>query len=154
VITLGGYHPAFKPPSHFPTVPRLAFNWAVSDDVSVQGDCYFALTTSCVMAGGGLQILFHDGDLQAWFTANADFLVSWRPFFYLADIDVSIGVSYKLDLLFCTKTITVSVSASINLWGLPPAAWRMSTSLLSAFPYRSAPTARDRIRTRSLGRTL
>jgi hypothetical protein len=119
VITLGGYHPAFKPPDYFPVVPRLGFNWAVSDVVSVSGDAYFALTTSCVMAGGGLEVLFHDGDLRAWFTAHADILISWHPFFFIADIDVEIGVSYRLNLLFCHKTISISIGASVNMWGPP-----------------------------------
>jgi hypothetical protein len=119
VVTLGGYHPAFKPPSYFPTVPRLGFNWSVSDTVSVSGDAYFALTTSCLMAGGGLDVQFHDGDLRAWFTAHADVLVSWRPFFFLAEIDISIGASYTIDLLFCTKTISVSLGANLEMWGPP-----------------------------------
>ncbi|MGZ8285817.1 MAG: DUF6603 domain-containing protein [Allosphingosinicella sp.] len=119
VLTLGGYHPAFQPPSYFPQVPRLGFNWAVSDDVTIKGDAYFALTTSSIMAGGGLEILFHDGDLGAWFTAHADVLISWHPFFFIADIDVSIGVSYRVNLLFCSKTISVSVGASVHMWGPP-----------------------------------
>jgi hypothetical protein len=119
VITLGGYHPAFQIPSYFPQVPRLGFNWAVSDVVSIKGNAYFALTSSCIMAGGGLEVLFHDGDLRAWFTAQADFLLSWHPFFYTAEIAVSIGVSYRLNLLFCHKTITASLGADLNLWGPP-----------------------------------
>jgi hypothetical protein len=119
VITLGGYHPAFKPPDYFPQVPRLGFNWAVSDVVSIKGDAYFALTASCVMAGGGLEILFHDGDLRAWFTAHADLLISWHPFFFLAHIDVDIGVSYRLNLLFCHKTISLSIGATVDMWGPP-----------------------------------
>jgi hypothetical protein len=119
VTTLGGYHPAFKAPSYYPEVPRLGFNWAVSDVVSVKGNAYFALTPSCIMAGGGLEVLFHDGDLQAWYIAHADFLVAWRPFFYTADIDVSIGASYRLNLLFCHKTITLSLGANLHLWGPP-----------------------------------
>ena len=31
VITLGGYHPLFKKPAHYPTVPRLGFRWKVGD---------------------------------------------------------------------------------------------------------------------------
>ncbi|MFF0065663.1 DUF6603 domain-containing protein [Streptomyces sp. NPDC005279] len=119
VITLGGYHPAFQVPGYFPQVPRLGFNWPVSDTVSIKGDAYFALTGSCAMAGGGLQVLYHDGDLQAWFTAQADFLVSWHPFFYTAQIAVSIGVSYRLNLLVCHKTISVTLGADLSLWGPP-----------------------------------
>lgn len=119
VATLGGYHPAFTPLGHYPLVPRLGFNWAVSDVVSVKGDAYFAVTTSCAMAGGGLEVLFNDGGLRAWFTAHADFLVSWRPFQYQANIAVSIGVSYQLSVLGCHKTITAAIGASLDLHGPP-----------------------------------
>lgn len=119
VATLGGYHPAFRVPSYFPLVPRLGFNWAVSDAVSIKGSAYFALTGSCAMAGGGLEVSFHQGDVQAWFTAQADFLVSWHPFFYTAQMAVTIGVSYRLSLGFCHKTINASISADLNLWGPP-----------------------------------
>lgn len=35
VLTLGGYHPAFPVPGHFPVVPRLGFRWTVSDTVTI-----------------------------------------------------------------------------------------------------------------------
>ncbi|MEW1551707.1 DUF6603 domain-containing protein [Streptomyces tsukubensis] len=119
VTTLGGYHPAFKAPAYFPQVPRLGFNWAVSDSVSITGGAYFALTTSCAMAGGSLDAVYHDGSLRAWFTAYADFLVSWHPFFYTGDIGVSIGVSLRIHPLFFTITISLSLDASLEVWGPP-----------------------------------
>ena len=119
VVTMGGYHPAFKVPDHFPKLPRLGFNWAVSTTVAIKGEAYFALTSSCIMAGGGLEILFQDGDLRAWFTARIDVLVSWNPFFFQAQIAISVGVSYRLDLGFCHKTISASIGADLSLWGPP-----------------------------------
>lgn len=119
VVTLGGYHPAFSVPAHFPQVPRLGINWVVSNEVAIRGGAYFALTGSCAMAGCSLEVLFHTGDLRAWFTAKADFLLSWHPFFYTADIVVSIGVSYRIDLWFCHKTIEVSAHAALTMWGPP-----------------------------------
>jgi len=119
VVTLGGYPPAFVAPPYYPVVPRLGFSWAVSDTVSISGSAYLAITPSCAMAGGALDVEFHDGDLRAWFTAHADLLLSWRPFFFTADIGVSIGVSYRLNLLFCYKTISLSLGASVQLWGPP-----------------------------------
>lgn len=119
VMTLGGYHPAFKVPDHYPRVPRLGFNWTVSDTVSIKGTAYCALTPSCVMVGGGLELLFEEGDLKAWFTARADFLASWRPFFYVAKIDVDIGVSYRLGAGICHSALELSVGASLDMWGPP-----------------------------------
>ncbi|MFS0839768.1 DUF6603 domain-containing protein [Paenibacillus sp. 1P03SA] len=119
VVTFGGYHPRFKPPSFYPAVPRIGFNWAISDKVNIHGEAYFALTPAAVMAGGGLEVLFHDGDLKAWFTAHADLLITFHPFHFEAEIGVSIGASYRLDLLFVTKTISVELGASVELWGPP-----------------------------------
>ncbi|HEX7119775.1 MAG TPA: DUF6603 domain-containing protein [Longimicrobiales bacterium] len=119
VVTLGGYHPAFRPPAYYPTQPRLGFNWPVSGKVTIKGDAYLALTPSCAMAGGSLETVYHDGGLRAWFTARADLLISWRPFFFDAEIEVNVGASYRLNLGVCHKTIKASVGATVELWGPP-----------------------------------
>ena len=128
VLTIGGYHPQFNKPAWYPDEPRLGFNWQVSDQVTIKGSAYFALTPSCVMGGGSLDVEFHSGDLSAWFTAYADFLVQWKPFYYLADIGISIGVSYRLHLLFCTTTIKVELGADLTMWG-PPTGGRVHVHL-------------------------
>jgi hypothetical protein len=119
VMTVGGYHPAFTVPSYYPNVARLGFNWQVSSDVSIKGNCYFAVTPSCGMAGGGLEVLFQSGDIKAWFTAQADMLVTWHPFSFVADISIEIGASVRLNLLVCHTTVSVSIGASLSLWGPP-----------------------------------
>lgn len=117
VLTLGGYHPNFTPPSYFPKVPRLAFNWPLSGEVTIHGDAYYALTPSAAMAGGGLEVLYHSGELQAWFKAEMNALVVWAPFHYELDISVRIGVSYRLHLVFLTKTYKLELGAALNIWG-------------------------------------
>jgi hypothetical protein len=117
VVTLGGYHAQFQPPAYYPTVPRLAFNWNVSSQVKFSGDAYFALTPSCVMAGGKLSLTYSDGDLNAWFNAHADFLISWKPFHYDISIGLSIGVSYRLNLLFVTTTVSVELGINVDIYG-------------------------------------
>ncbi|WP_253194943.1 DUF6603 domain-containing protein [Streptomyces sp. MP131-18] len=119
VISLGGYHPAFRRPSHYPVVPRLGIDWAVSDAVSLRAEAYLALTPSCVMAGYRLHAVFHAGGIQAWFTAQADLLLSWRPFAYTARVAVSIGASYSLHLGPLHLSFSGSVGATLNLWGPP-----------------------------------
>ncbi len=117
VLTLGGYSPSFSPPSYYPSVPRLGYKWRVDKDVTISGDYYYAITSSCIMAGGGLKILFSSGGLKAWFTAQMDVIVTWSPFHYIADVSVSVGVSYRIHVLFVSVTLKVELGATLHLWG-------------------------------------
>jgi uncharacterized protein DUF6603 len=119
VLTLGGYHPDFHPPAYYPQVPRLGFDWPMTGDVTVSGQSYFALTPSAVMAGGALEVLFASGDLKAWLTAHMDALIEWAPFHYEIGIGISIGVSYRLHLLFVTVTLSFELGADLEIWGPP-----------------------------------
>jgi hypothetical protein len=121
VVTLGGYHPSFVPPlrpDYYPDEPRLGLNWPMGD-VQVKGGIYFALTPSCVMAGGSLSLTYSSGNLSAWFDAYADFLARWRPFYFEADIGVSIGASYRVDVLFIHHTFTIELGANVSMHGTP-----------------------------------
>lgn len=121
VLTLGGYHPDFNIPEHYPKLPRLQLNWQVDSKTSIKGDAYFALCSHTLMAGGHLELTYQSGDLKAWLKAGADFLIAWKPYHYDAHIYVTIGASYtfNLSLLFTTvtKTITAEVGADLHLWG-------------------------------------
>jgi len=118
-VTIGGYNAAYTPPAHYPqTVPRLGLNWAVSNELTINGDLYFALTPGFVMAGDLLKAAYQSGNLSAWFTAQADFLCQFGPFTYSADITVSIGVSYTLHFV-TTKTISAQVGVGLQLFGPP-----------------------------------
>lgn len=128
VLTIGGYHPAFAVPAHYPKVDRVGIAWQVSREVSLKGEAYFALTPSCVMAGANLSVTYEKGNLKAWFMAWANLLIAWKPFHFLADIGVNLGVSYRLNLLFCHKTLTVSIGGSLRLWG-PPTGGRVEVHL-------------------------
>lgn len=119
VITLGGYHPAFKKPAWYPDVPRLGFTWQVSNYLTIQGQAYFALTPSCAMGGGRLEINFHAGNLRAWFIAQADFLFQWKPFYFQGSVNVSIGISYTLNLWFTSVTLKVELGAQLEIYGPP-----------------------------------
>jgi hypothetical protein len=122
LLTIGGYHPAFQKRPEYPDVPRLGFHWQVSGAVVIKGEAYFALTNSCVMAGGRLEASCHFGPLHAWFIAFADFLVSWDPFHYDIHIGVSIGISVTLRIcfFFCVRIhFELSIGASVHLLGPP-----------------------------------
>jgi hypothetical protein len=121
VITLGGYHPSFAKPAHYPSVPRVGFNWDVIHEhpgrLVISGELYFALTPSLMMAGGRLAAIYRDGNLRAWFIARADFLISWKPFYYDARVSISLGASYTVDLFFVQATASIELSCDLHIWG-------------------------------------
>jgi len=122
VLTLGGYNPHFARPAEFPVVPRLGFRWRPSENATASGTAYFALTTSCVMAGGSLSIDYQRGGLHAWFTADANFLVAWHPFAYDVDISIEVGASYTFEVCFIkcwNTTLSVSLGVGLRLMGPP-----------------------------------
>lgn len=122
VLTLGGYHPSFPRPAHYPVVPPLGFDWQASQHVVLNGTAFFALTTSCVMAGGELSIDYRKGGAHAWFIASAKLLVAWDPFAYDFEFGIDIGASYTFEVCFIwckTLTLGFSLGGDVRLRGPP-----------------------------------
>ena len=124
VISLGGYHPAFIRPTHYPLVPRVGIHWLVDTGradtmLSITGEAYFALTPSCLMAGGKLSAVFRMPGIEAWFLAYANFLLSWQPFFYLAEMGISLGIACRIELGLFTISFRLELSVALQLWGPP-----------------------------------
>ncbi|MFG6197853.1 DUF6603 domain-containing protein [Nonomuraea sp. JJY05] len=123
LLSLGGYHPRFTKPAKYPDVPRLGINWRVSDAITIKGESYFTLTSSCVMAGARAEAAFDGGFVQASFVAGLDALVSWDPFFY--DVSVYIGVSVRLEIdikvwfVHIRISIGFAIGAELRVWGPP-----------------------------------
>jgi hypothetical protein len=119
VLTLGGYNPGFVAPGHYPTVPKLGFHWSLDSSISITGSAYLAFTPSVLMVGAELKAVYQSGKLRAWFDAHADMIVQWKPFWFDATVGVTVGASYKVDLLFTSKTVTVELGCDLKLWGPP-----------------------------------
>ncbi|MGI8331304.1 DUF6603 domain-containing protein [Actinomadura scrupuli] len=116
VLTVGGYHPRFTRPGHYPVVPRLGLNWQVTPKLQVSGGAYYALTPSALMAGGNLSATYRDDSLRAWFNASMDFLIAWQPYQYEAAVHILVGASYTFSF-FGTHTITAHVGADVTFSG-------------------------------------
>jgi hypothetical protein len=122
LLTIGGYHPAFKPLPEYPVVPRLGFRWTFAGIVHIKGESYFALTNTAVMAGVRLDASYGPDWLQLWFTAYTDVLVSWDPFHYELDVGVSVGARLHIEVCFfacVTIDISISIGATLELSGPP-----------------------------------
>jgi beta-lactamase superfamily II metal-dependent hydrolase len=119
VLTLGGYAPRFDKPAYYPSVPPVEFHWQLDSRVDITGTAYLALTPSGMMLGGELAMNFQAGNLSAWIDAYADVTLNWKPFHFEAEFGITIGASYRLDLLFATVTITAELGATLELFGPP-----------------------------------
>jgi hypothetical protein len=71
------------------------------------------------MVGGSLKATYQSGHIKAWFDAHADVIIRWKPFWFDADIGLTIGASYTIDWGFTTSTITVQVGCELEFWGPP-----------------------------------
>lgn len=119
VFTIGGYHQAFTPPSQYPNPPRLGISWNLDDSLSVTGESYFAITPKVCMGGGKLHAALSLGLLYAYFDAYADFLINYKPFHFIADGGVTVGVRFTLDLWIVTIHINLEIGAQLYLIGPP-----------------------------------
>lgn len=119
VITLGGYHPkyALTKPEHYPDVPRVGFLWKIGNYINIAGEVYFALTPRALMAGGRLSMTYTMGNLKAYFIAQADFLIGWKPFHYDIHVGVVIGASYHVKLWLVSFSLAVELGADLHIWG-------------------------------------
>ncbi|MFZ7144897.1 MAG: DUF6603 domain-containing protein [Bacteroidota bacterium] len=109
VFTMGGYHPSFNVPDHYPQVPRLELKWQINSDMSVKGNMYFALCPHSLMAGGHLEVLYNHGKLKAWYNIGADFLIQWQPYHYEASMYFDIGIKYSF--------LSLDLAVNMDLWG-------------------------------------
>ncbi|KAA8647060.1 hypothetical protein EYZ11_008797 [Aspergillus tanneri] len=128
VFTLGGYHQAFQVPASYPNPPRLGISWNLGANLSITGQAYFAITPKACMGGGRLHAAFSAGPIEAWFDAFADFLINYKPFHFLAEVGISVGVRINIDILFIHTSVSIEIGADLHLWG-PPVAGRLHVHL-------------------------
>jgi len=113
VMSIGGYHPSFRVPPHYPRVPRLGFNWNVTSHLNLKGGMYAAMVPHAFMAGGDLNAIFSASHVDAWFRVGAHFLISWKPLHY--DIRAYMEVGARVSFLFIH--ITVHIGANLHVYG-------------------------------------
>lgn len=114
LVSVGGYHPQFTAPAYYPKLPRVGITFHLSP-LQVTGEAYFAMTPSMLMAGAKLDAVWKLGIVKAWFKLGMDFIIAWAPFKYYAAGYINVGCSVNLGLF----TLTVSIGASIDIWGPP-----------------------------------
>jgi hypothetical protein len=116
VLSLGGYHPDFHKPAHYPEVPRLSMNWQVNRDLSIKGRSYYALCAHALMAGGLLEASYHTDNLRVWIQVGADFLITWQPYHYDARAFANVQADAIIHF-FGTHHLHFEAHANLHLYG-------------------------------------
>lgn len=113
VLSVGGYHPQYTPPAHYPVPKRLTLDYHISDGLHASGSLYFALTPNNLMFGFAFNATWSTGPVSAWFDLSLDFLMKFKPLHYDATGHLEIGASVDAWLF----TVHVSAGADLHIWG-------------------------------------
>jgi hypothetical protein len=121
VFSIGGYHPKFRVPSHYPRLERVNFRYSLSRYIKIKGDLYFTLTSTALMAGGRFEATFDESFgffyVKAFFVMRADFIISWLPYYYEGEISISLGGEIGIDFKVFSENFKVSLGADLKVWG-------------------------------------
>ncbi len=100
VLSVGGFHPGFEPPSHVPAVleslREMRADVDVGEGVSAAITAYFAVTSNSVQFGGGFELEASAEFLSVTYMARGwfefDVLLQFDPFLLIADVSAGVGV--------------------------------------------------------------
>ncbi len=139
LFTIGGYHPNFNAPKHYPSsgeLYRLGFSLR-RGNLSAALQMYFALTPQAIMFGligrlnytldlsKNVTIDYWIGSKTFTFTIGveveikleAHFIIFWKPFSYKADLELLFNVRLYADFWFFAININVNLNARLSIWG-------------------------------------
>ena len=106
----------------------LAITWSYDDNITIHGEAYFAITPKVCMGGGALLLRYQSSSIDAHLAAHADFLINYRPFSFMADFGIEIGVNYTAGIGFLSVSFEGTIGAQIHLHG-PPVAGSVDVDL-------------------------
>lgn len=121
VLSVGGYHPDFAVPAHYPQqIPRLGVNFSM-DPLLVKGGVYFALTPTCLMLGASLQASLEVREdflqLKAYLDIQFHALLNFQPVHYDVHAQMQMGMELTLGVGKLSETFDIHLHADIHLWG-------------------------------------
>lgn len=132
LLSLGGWNPAFTPPSSFPSLPRLALALSNSTNPTVRFEAYLALTSNTLQFGAEVDLSASvDIPVLGTFAIAAsvgfDALIQFVPFGFTVDIHASVALTWN-------KKPFLAVALELTLTGPQPlqAAGKASFSLLGS----------------------
>jgi hypothetical protein len=99
-LSIGGFHPAFKPPPKFPTLERLAISFADSDSFRLRVEGYFAITANTIQWGARAELFAKAAGFSITGHIGYDVLIQFSPFGFIADFHASVQLKRGSHNLF------------------------------------------------------
>ena len=88
LFSIGGYHPEFKKPEHYPELVRVGAKASLYDFVHLTVEVFFACTPQALMAGAKAALWAEFMGIAAGCEVYVDVLITWDPFFIRAGLGV------------------------------------------------------------------
>jgi hypothetical protein len=121
-ISIGGWHPAYQPPDHYPKgLPRMGLSWTYGKDkcLSLSGQAYAAVTPEALMGGLAVRVKYEKWSCGAEFDFRTDLILYLHPLHYNAKFHVHASLWYELDAWVLRKKFTKSLGADLTISGPP-----------------------------------
>jgi hypothetical protein len=99
-LSMGGFHPAFKPPPAFPALERLAITFSNSTDFMLRAEKYVAITSNTLQFGAKVELFARAGGFAIAGMIGYDVLVQFDPFAFVADFQAAVQLKYHSKNLF------------------------------------------------------
>jgi hypothetical protein len=102
-LSIGGFHPAFKPPANFPTLERIAISLSESESFRLRCEAYLAITANTLQFGAHAELYAKAGGFSVEGKIGFDVLIQFDPFAFVAEFAASVQLKHGSTNLFKVK---------------------------------------------------
>lgn len=99
-LSVGGFHPAFKPPPNFPALVRVSVSFCETSDFRLRAEGYFAITANTLQWGAKAELFARSGGFSVEGHIGYDVLIQFDPFGFVADFSASVQLKHRSTNLF------------------------------------------------------
>ena len=99
-LSVGGFHPAFKPPPNFPTLARVSISFSDTSDFKLRAEGYFAVTANTLQWGAKAELFSRSGGFSVEGHIGYDVLIQFDPFGFVADFSAGVQLKHGSTNLF------------------------------------------------------
>ena len=99
-LSVGGFHPAFKPPPNFPALARVSISFSDTSDFKLRAEGYFAVTANTLQWGAKAELFARSGGFSVEGHIGYDVLIQFDPFGFVADFSAGVQLKHGSTNLF------------------------------------------------------